>query len=133
MTDKELLDLLESRMTLWRKVLGIDPKWNVNITIVDHPNNDPTMDAGVRMDHVYFNASIEFSRIGDDDRIEEGILHETLHIALAPLRQALDYLIQMIPESQREFAETVADNGMEQSIQGMCRGTLIPELVKGEK
>lgn len=82
---------LRSVISRWRKILEIEPRWNIHFHIRNSPNlmsagNEDAL-ACIDVDLKYFVADIEFNaaEIDDEDELEGVVLHELLHIIIEPI------------------------------------------------
>lgn len=106
-----------------RRLLGIGDEWRIVIQMV--PAGDGTIDGICTADARYFNARIELSdnlpRNGDGHEV---ILHEMLHVALAPLAGLYDRLVGDMGWEARRVALGAYQDVEEQVIQRMTRALL---------
>lgn len=107
-----------------RQLLGIDDGWRIAFTMADPPPGEEW--AGqTQYDTTYLNATVELATsLADDDAGRQVILHELLHVALAPLYGAAEYAWRAAGAAEGQLLRAVYNDVEENVIQRMSRAML---------
>lgn len=95
--------------------------WNIYPRQEDRPNGAADSDGCAIPDVRYLTASIILRRGLAETRGRHVLMHEMLHIVLAPLRRQIELLIQQLPEDQQDYALTLCSDAEEQIIERLTR------------
>lgn len=113
-----------------RRLLGIDDGWRITFTMTDPPAGEQW--AGqTQYDTAYLNATVELAAsLVDGAAGRQVILHELLHVALAPLYGAAEYAWRTAGSAEGLLLRSVYNDAEENVIQRMSRAmsrTIRPE------
>lgn len=103
------------------EVLGLS-LWQINVTMRDHPNDDPTNGAHVHMQYAYERADIQLARAQEPEYQAIHAVHECLHVALAPIDLAIDRIMELVPNGERRRARDLYTVALEQVVSRLSRG-----------
>lgn len=105
-----------------RALLGIDDGWYIYFEVTDAPGGDADYNGSVRYNTVYLNATIQIATdLQNDPEGQRVILHEMLHIALAPLTHAFEQTLPYVPKPTRKLLRRLYNDNEEQLIQRISR------------
>lgn len=104
-----------------RDLLGIDRGWRLWLREADHPGNNENADGQCELETRYLKATITIRRGLSAEREREVLLHELMHVALAPLDLANDRILELVPEAFREHATELYVDAEEQVIERVTR------------
>jgi hypothetical protein len=102
-------------------------EWDIFFCDHDSPGNDDKTDGFCELDTRYLRATITIRRGLKPDRMKAVIFHEMLHVALAFLSQAVEYIQELVPKRLRRKAERWYMDAEEQTIERLTRA-LRPHL-----
>jgi hypothetical protein len=111
-----------------RTVFGL-AEWDIWLCEHDSPGEDDTTAGYCELETRYLRATITIRRGLRPARVRSVIFHEMLHVALAFLAQAVEYIQELVPEKLRPRAERWYTDAEEQTIERLTRA-LRPHLVQ---
>ena len=134
-TKKTIKERVNKYLVEWADFLGLSQTWEIGVQIVDEIEGKTaggyTSAAVVHVQLPYRRVEIEVGKCMEDHSdydIERAMLHELVHIPLAP---TLSYLSRTTPESVHNMAwdmsETVADF-FTRALLRMKYGDKLPEV-----
>lgn len=108
-----------------RRLVGVGDEWHITITVTDAPAGRRDMDGAADVDPVYMNARLEFApTLKNDQDGYQVILHEVLHIALAPLYQAAGHGFNRLANDAAAALNQVYNDQEEAVIQKISRALM---------
>jgi hypothetical protein len=129
---------LAKRVEKWQYALvelGVAHWRIIAVTLTDEMPNEDDADASVRVSsnydsyHIFFRN--EFIETTDEDRLDETIIHELLHVSMRDLDEALETAeAWMTPAGYNDWAHTV-NHAREGHVERLAR--LIKRLYYDEK
>lgn len=106
-----------------RQLLGIGDDWHIWIDVVDRPDDSDEADGCCDLDANYLKAKIEI-RYGIDtkERVKAVVMHELMHVALAPISLAFDRTLDFMPKQKLNVhVRMLMSDATEQTIERMTR------------
>lgn len=116
----DLPDWLEAYAQDLRTLFGL-ADWEIVVKLVRVPGGDPTNEGHSRTDFRYLSATIELNRKLPKEGLRAVLMHEMLHVVLAPIEQAYARICELVPEPLRGHALNLHDDGLEQTIERLTR------------
>ncbi len=114
MATKRIKTLITESIKKWKKLLYLE-HWELNVTFID----DPDLDCYASCTPEYFalRAEIEFNLNELDEKdIESVVIHELLHVLLAPMENIIEETIGL-----DDFALSIAERDTEACIAQLTR------------
>jgi hypothetical protein len=104
-----------------RKLFGLD-EWEICVKLVKHPGGDDVEREGhCALNYRYLTATIELNETMEEDGLRSTLMHEMLHIVLAPIEQAHDRITELVKKGLRRHVAELMDDGIEQTIERLRR------------
>jgi len=104
-----------------RELLGIGEDWHLFFSVADSPGDYTEADGHCLLNTRYWKAEIQMRRGLLEERGREVIMHELLHVALAPLDLAADRIRELLKEKHQEHADELYCDAQEQVIERLTR------------
>ena len=123
MTDNNLPDWLQAFADRAVVLLALD-KWPMKIRLVRAPGGDPEREGHSIVNTRYLTAQIEINEIMTREGLQSTLLHELLHVALAPIEQSHLRVIELTPRKLRKHADELFSDGIEQTVEQLTRALL---------
>ena len=103
-----------------RVLFGLEV-WEIVVNVVDAPDGDKDNDGFSWVNVRYLSAKIELRRDQTDVQFRSVMMHEMLHVALAPISQAHMRLFELLPKKLRRHVKDICNDGLEQTIERLTR------------
>lgn len=98
--------------------------WPIVVKLVRAPNNDIENEGYSSVNVRYLTARIEIRSGMSDEDTRQTIMHEMLHVALAPIEQYHLRIRELVDEKLREHVDELQSDGTEQAIQRLTRALM---------
>lgn len=95
--------------------------WYINVKLVRAPGDDLEREGHSRLNIRYLSAHIELCNGMPDEGLRHTLMHEMLHIALAPIELAHNRIRELVKEKYREHLDELFADGLEQTIERLTR------------
>ena len=112
-----------------RSAYGDLAEWRCWLRVADDPGGNEGADGMASQEPRYRKATITIRRGLSEQREREVIAHELAHILLGTVDQALNRIIDLVPEHQHEHAQELYSDGIEPVCERLAFAVLnlIPE------
>lgn len=104
----------------YRDLFGIGA-WYINVKLVRAPGGDIDKEGQSRIDLRYLSAHIELCETMPEEGLRHTLMHEMLHIALAPIDLAHSRMREMVKKKHRDHVDELFADGLEQTIERLTR------------
>lgn len=123
MSDNNLPDWLQAFADRAVVLLGLDA-WPIRMRLVRAPGGDPEREGQSVVNTRYLTAQIEINEIMTREGLQSTLLHELLHVALAPIEQSHLRVVELTPRKLRKHADELFSDGIEQTVEQLTRALL---------
>lgn len=123
MTEEERLNWAEARIGLYAYWLGVPHAWRINMLQDDVACKSREERAFIYRDPAYLQARLTLSAdVEKNERGEETIIHELLHICFAEMEQLMKEVAQQLAPSTADLFQQRFEHIEEQTVTLMARG-----------
>lgn len=116
----DLPDWLTAYAQDCRVLFGLEA-WDIVVKLVKAPDNDLEKEGHASINIRYLTAKIELNESMPDEGFRAILMHEMLHVALAPIEQAHLRIRELVRPRLQEHADELFADGLEQTIERMTR------------
>ena len=123
MSDNNFPDWLQAFADRASALLGLD-KWPITYAMSRAPAGDVEREGHSIVNVRYLTAHIELNNSMTPDGLRSTLLHELLHVALAPIEQSHLRVVELTPKKLRKHADELFSDGIEQTVEQLTRALL---------
>ena len=111
---------LEAYAQELRTLFGLEA-WEISVKLVRAPDDDLEKEGHSVINYRYLSARIELCESMSDEGKRHILMHEFLHVVLAPLEQTHSRIRELVKTKRREHLDELFADGLEQTIERLTR------------